>query len=642
MQNYFIKVVLISLVSVVAFHAPRHLMAQSDTLMLKRVVVTHLLDAEVTQPFDSMHLALLRSGTLSELLAVSGPMVLKDYGPGQISTPSFRGAGASQTSVVWNGMRISNPMLSQFDLSLVPAGFVDGGGVVLGPATLRYGSGAAGGVIDLVSDPAADSTLSGKLELQGGSFGYLSGNARISFKIRNLRSVTRAFRLSCDNRYPYADNFKGADPFPVVYRENAFWREEGLMQQLVFERSPEVSHTLHLWLYRKFSQVPYPIQQPQGTYRQEQSDEGVRVLLENRYRGNRGLAFHHLAGFQDGWMHYVEERSATDALHHTRSFQESVTASGLMGKLWVTTRAEWEWQSVHTEFYSQPVSRTLVAGFAEVSGKIINGLQYRILNRIEWEEAAGLAWMPSAILTWIPPSQDRHRFSLRLRRDRRLPGLNDLYWYPGGNPLLGPERNRGAEIRYETTLKLWDNLHLTPDITMFMQQTDDKIIWLPDSGVLWQALNMGTVRSTGITPLLKGEGVIGRINLSGTASYQYSRVSGISNDPATVKKQLAYQPYHCGVVSAIFQYRSFTGSWDTRFTGKRYTNADNTAWLNGYSVSGLRIQYRISGMRNLEPGVTLSVHNLFNRQYQSVAWYPMPGRYFRIGITLAFKPTRGI
>lgn len=615
----------------------RGLVAQSDTLMLQRVVVTHLLDAEVVQPFDSVHLTLLRGGSLSDLLALSGPMVLKDYGPGQITTPSFRGAGASQTAVVWNGMRINNSMLSQFDLSLVPAGFVDGGGVVMGPATLRYGSGAAGGVVALVSDPAVDTSVAARLELQGGSFGYLSGNAKVSFNIKKLRSVTRAFRSSCDNRYPYTDNFSGADPYPVAHRDNAFWREEGLMQQWVYELSPEVSHNLHLWLYRKFSQVPYPIQQPQGKYRQEQADEGVRLLLENRYRSKKGLTFHHMAGYQNGWMHYVEERSVTDALHHTQNFQESVAASGLLKKVWVTARAEWEWQSVNTSFYNLPVSGTMLAGFVEVSGKITTGLQYRMLNRVEWEETAGIAWMPSAILSWNPVRFGRHRFSLRLQRDRRLPGLNDLYWYPGGNPLLGPERNLGAELRYETTLKLWDNLQLSPDLSLFYQHTGDKIIWLPDSGASWQALNMGNARSAGITSMLKGEGQLGRLQVSGMASWQYCRVSSISSDPDIEQKQLAYQPYHAGVLSIIFQHKRFTGSWDTQFTGKRYTNAANTAWLNGYSVSGVRLQYRIAGIRRFEPAVTLSVHNLFNRQYQSVAWYPMPGRYFRAGVVFQIR-----
>ena len=637
MQDIFKKVVWVVLVSVGILFPGRCLMAQSDTLMLQRVVVTHLLDAEVAQPFDSVHLALLRGGSLSELLGFSGPMVLKDYGPGQINTPSFRGASASQTSVVWNGLRINNPMLSQFDLSLVPAGFVDGGGVVMGPATLRYGSGAAGGVVALISDPSTDTSAAARLELQGGSFGYLSGNAKVSFNIKKLRSVTRVFRSACDNRYPYTDNFSGADPYPTAHRENAFWREEGLMQQWMYEMSPEVSHTLHLWLYRKFSQVPYPIQQPQGKYHQEQADEGVRLLLENRYRGIKGLTFHHQAGYQNGWMHFVEERSATDALHHTQNFQESVAASGLFKKVWVTARAEWEWQSVNTSFYNLPVSRTMLAGFVEVSGKITTGLQYRILNRVEWEETAGTAWMPSAILSWNPAKYDRHIISLRWQRDRRLPGLNDLYWYPGGNPLLGPERNHGAELRYETTLKLWDNLQLSPDLSLFYKRTGDKIIWLPDSGALWKALNMGNARSAGITSMLKGEGQLGKWHISAMASYQYCTVSTIPSGPSIEPKQLPYQPVHIGVVTAVFQYKKFSGSWDTRFTGKRYTNAANTAWLNGYSVSGIRLQYRMPGMRKLETGITLSVHNLFNRQYQSVAWYPMPGRYFRAGVVFQIR-----
>ncbi len=616
-----------------------HLAAQPNPTLLKQVVVSHQLDGEGAVHFDSVLLSVTRGGDLSDLIKATGPLMVKDYGPGQLSSPSFRGANASQTPLVWNGLRINNPMLAQFDLSLIPAGIIESGGVLFGPATLRYASGAAGGVISIRTDLPADTTPRVHIDWQGGSFGYRSGQGLISFGKGGFFSATRVYRTTCDNRFPFPDNYQGTRPWPTALRSNASWLEEGLMQQIGYASDQGVGNVLHIWLYRKFNQVPYPIQQPQGKYRQDQEEEGVRLLLENRYRSRGAYVFRHSAGYQNGWMHYVEERSATDALHKTVNFQEAFSVSGPVRNAWVTLQSEWEWQGVETEYYGSPVQRTLAAGFAEVSGDLVKKLKYRVISRLEWVSGSGWGYMPSAILTYTPDSANRQRLALRLMRDRRLPGLNDLYWYPGGNPTLGAERSVGMELLYNTNPLAWGSVSVMPELTLFRQMIEDKITWLPDTGALWSAVNQGSVRMQGISAMIRMTGKIAGADWSAMASYQYCKASPFGEDFKPETTQLIYQPFHTGLITASIRHKGLTGVWDTGITGKRYTNAANTSWLNGYSLSGLKLQYafKIKGM--LQPGVSASVGNLFNRQYQAIAWYPMPGRYFRVGLSMDFKST---
>ena len=67
------------------------------------------------------------------------------------------------------------------------------------------------------------------------------------------------------------------------------------------------------------------------------------------------------------------------------------------------------------------------------------------------------------------------------------------------------------------------------------------------------------------------------------------------------------------------------------FTGMRYTLADNTVSLPGYGLVNLSI-YRTFLFKNYSFSVHGKILNIFDVSYQTIQWYPMPGRYMEIGI----------
>ena len=62
---------------------------------------------------------------LGEFLKRRTSIFIKDYGPSGITTLSFRGGSAAQSSLIWEGVNIQNPQLGQADLSLFPISFMD-------------------------------------------------------------------------------------------------------------------------------------------------------------------------------------------------------------------------------------------------------------------------------------------------------------------------------------------------------------------------------------------------------------------------------------------------------------------------------------------------------------------------------------
>src|ERR1019366_8030045 len=84
------------------------------------------------------------------------------------------------------------------------------------------------------------------------------------------------------------------------------------------------------------------------------------------------------------------------------------------------------------------------------------------------------------------------------------PTLNDLYWSPGGNAKLNPERgeNWQSSISYEQE---WNSFSAKFSATGFLAHIDNEIIWQPYIGTEWTPVNVGEVESKGIEVRANGD-----------------------------------------------------------------------------------------------------------------------------------------
>ena len=92
---------------------------------------------------------LAESTQLSDALSRHSGAFIRSYGNTGTASASLRGTGATQTLLLLDGFRLSNPQLGLFDLSLMPTHALAGAEVLHGAASGLYGSEAMGGVIQL-------------------------------------------------------------------------------------------------------------------------------------------------------------------------------------------------------------------------------------------------------------------------------------------------------------------------------------------------------------------------------------------------------------------------------------------------------------------------------------------------------------
>jgi vitamin B12 transporter len=78
---------------------------------------------------------------------------------------------------------------------------------------------------------------------------------------------------------------------------------------------------------------------------------------------------------------------------------------------------------------------------------------------------------------------------------------------------------------------------------------------------------------------------------------------------------------------------------DLQYYSRRYITTDNLSYLPGYALLNAQVGYKhaIKGRHALE--AFLSVSNLLNKQYEEIAYRPMPGTQVNGTVVYHFKQT---
>ena len=131
------------------------------------------------QTLDAHAIARSGAASLDDLLALRSAAFIKQYGANGLGSLSLRGMGASQTTVLLDGMRIADPQTGHVDLSLLPTLLLESVRVEHGAGSARYGSGSLGGTVHLRTlQPSTAPDL--RVESGGGAFGERHAAAVLS------------------------------------------------------------------------------------------------------------------------------------------------------------------------------------------------------------------------------------------------------------------------------------------------------------------------------------------------------------------------------------------------------------------------------------------------------------------------------
>lgn len=576
---------------------------------------------------------------LGELLIAGGTFNVLTYGgDGSISTISLRGSGSAHTQVLWNGFPLNSLTTGIADLSLIPVNFFNRVRITSGSSGSLYGGGTFGGAIDLNKTIDWGSRFNVSAGMEFGSFGSYKpglelgvGNNKIHYDLNfNYNRVA--------NDFPYTDLEKPGQP--LEFSEHNKMESVGVIQKLQFLLPKNNTLQVGMWYFVKHKEIPLS----EGSYgesRQSQTDSSLKVFLKWRkvfqktsMEFKTAYLYDHLRFTDkspDSEGNYsLDSRIASQQVYfdfnsrffHFRNF--TIDAGGNLSLL-----------SADVSSYGGRVS--------EYRANLITGAQYR-LKRLKLNASFRLNFnsyhRPPPLLSLganYAVKNNRWWIKMNISNKYRLPGFNDRYWQPGGNPDLLPEEGWSTDLG--TVVQLLnvpeENGKLKMEMNLFTGRINNWIQWSPGPG-FWSPVNYKNVWNRGLELDAEYQKIFGKFRLQLRINYSLTLSTLIlTNDSYLTGKSLKYTPVNMVNNSWRFDYLSFYTDLNFRFVGNRYTTEDNDPFfmLDPYYLMDLTLGYK---MIKLLPGsyVQLKIKNITNVKYQVIRSYPMPGRAWYLGIII--------
>ena len=586
---------------------------------------------------DSSIIAEYHTRNLSDLLAENTPLFIKTYGQGGLATSSIRGAGASHTMVTWNGININSPMLGQLDFSLIPVSFLDGAEVFCGAGSILDYSGALGGSVNLINEPDWNNRLNLELSQEFGS--YHSKNSHFSSAFGNSRfqSQTRFFYSAAENNFTFLNT--EISQVPVIQeRENASFIKSGLIQEFYIRPSSNHFLTARLWYQSNNRHLPEPMVVIPVYGNEKQNDHFLRSQINWKYY-SRKVVVSTTTAWQYNFLNYSNRTAGIDSENRTQIITGRVDLSyDLFPELQLNSGVLGDYAYIWTENYLKPAEQKHFSVYFSAEKNIKQRLKINMMARQDIYHGELPPLIPSAGINLKLLKETDIHFKANISKNFHKPTLNDRYWYPGGNPDLNEEKGTSGELSLDYAGNSGGIFLYQTGVTAYRSKINNWIQWQPGEYGYWEPANLKEVLSKGIESFLSCHVNLTGFSISIGTNWTYTSATNIKpsgSSDMSVDKQLVYVPEHQTNAHIKVKTGGFMIKYSYNYTGKRYISSDNSQFLPSYKLSDLSLSYAYKKGSN-RAEINLFIGNVWDIDYQAIAYHPMPGRNYFLNIRYFF------
>jgi outer membrane receptor protein involved in Fe transport len=594
---------------------------------------------------------------LEDLLAQTVGVQLRRFGAaGDRAEISIRGFASSQVVVQLDGMTLNGGRGGGVDLSGIPLAQLESVSVTRGGSSLRAGSGAMGGVVELrTRRPDFPSRL---ISVQGGSFGTYD----ISFyRTQPGRAVDLGLGYSgftTDGDFEFAR-------FQTLFEDGATVPPS--TQSATRINNKHEQHNGNLSLGFDFDSRGYLLVQQNFSYT-SRGEPGLERAVASAIAGQLRFAHQRILrslsqlrweaidlGLDDATLqvsisHRLEKSKFTDPQPSFGAgpiedrFDDMSTALSL--------RPEWTgtgWAGDHRLSGEILLTRDAALatedrlreriGVALVLRDNISLFDYVVVEpglRFDWSDESGSQLIPSLGMVVAP----RPWLQLKgnVNRSFRNPSFQDLYLpdrgFIVGNPDLEPERATNYDLGFELVfdrLFIFHNLRLATSV--FRSEIDDSIIWLPVNQFKVRPENTGRSISEGVEISSSVElGPYLGLSINHTELRAKTRKGGFRlPGRADRETHLRLELGRAKVFKAVAEMQR-TGSISLS-DGGTYVLPSRISWNASLAFDLSRLRQRLGGDRErLRLWVHAAIDNISNIAMRDSLSFPQPGRSLRMGL----------
>jgi iron complex outermembrane receptor protein len=551
-----------------------------------------------------------------------GITVQQSGGLGQSESLTLRGAASTGVLVLLDGIPL-NGIGGIADLSLVPLASVDRAEVLRGGAGARYGAGALGGVVNLVSRTSTVPTATA--DLTAGSFGTVYGSTSAAGPALGGSGLVEVHAGHSDGDFTYTYDPLAGTPAShpqTLTRENNQATWAGGLARAGWGVGGWQLGTLAqvTWLSRGLAG---PVDSPspdahQDVYRlltgarlsrgfASGADTTVRLDLRGDWSSLRGGFFG--TGQDDRWWQATLSWDGslplgTHRLSASASVGLSLADAATAQPRWAVTSA-----SVQDEWRLAAGKVAIVPSLRLDQGGPFVGLS------------------PKLGLLWLLPAG----FGLQANvgQSFRIPSFLELY-IPSGTQLANPD------LRPETATFVDGGASLSGSagrlrVAGFAAQYRDLIVYEYQPPLASRPYNLGTSNAWGLE-------VEGRVQpapwIEASGSYALLFTEDIRDIPAFYGKEVPYRPRHRGTARLAVGPEWLRMHATVRGQSSMWVNRTNTIALDGRVMLDAGVDLTV--LRR--PTVVLSLWgtNLTGVEARDLDAYPLPGRALYATLTVRF------
>lgn len=552
--------------------------------------------------------------SLGELLqGRAGISIANQGGAGKITTLNLRGAESDHVLVLVDGVRMGSATAGLPALQDLPIDQIDRVEIVRGPRSSLWGSEAIGGVIQVFTrrntgkvrpnvriGVGSDSTREASAGI-GGGIGRGWFGADVAYTRTDGFNACRGtggdaanpFGAGCFTDEPDRDGYRntsatlrgGYSFTDMLALEASALRAEGKSE---FDGS--------------FTNRSETVQQVLGTKLRYTPSDKANLLLSLGRNDDKSDDFH-----DDVQSGYFQTR------RYVASAQGdfSVAANQLL-----TAGIDWQDDRVESTTLFAVTRRDNLAGFVEYQGRFgAHQLQASVRN----DDNEQFGNHTTGSLGYGFGFDNGLKLTASVATGFKAPSFNDLY-YPGfGNPYLKPEESESINLGIAQYAETWNWTFNVYQNKVDQLISYDSQIFLPNN------IDEARIRGAEFTVDFTLAGFDIATQLSHTDPR--NRSAGPNHD-----NLLARRPRNTARIDVDRAFGDVRTGLTFNAAGERYDNLANTDRLGGYSTLDLRLEYAIAPAWTLQA----KVGNVFDRDYETVAWYNQAGRTY--GLSLRYQP----
>ena len=568
--------------------------------------------------------------SVAEILKREGGIFIKEYGAGLLATLTHRGGSAAQTSVLWEGINLMNPMLGQTDLSLIPTAFSDEISWQSGGNSALNGNNAIGGSLKIGSGTKFNSGLRTLVILQAGSFGDFRQQFRLQYGNENYAGSIRFFYQRADNNYYFRDLNAFGNPKPLKRLTNAAQESWGLMQENSLKTGKNGVLSWKHWYQQAYREIPPNLLQTVGDD-EHQNDRAFRNLISWKTVVGQSIFIAEAA--------YIFEE--IDYKNNVVSALSRIHNSLLRGTYTYFPGSNYSFSAIIENQYQIADSDQYLKGqnlfSAAFSFKVNKRKSLLNLNAREMiVDRIFLLPALSANYRYNFGHQIFESFSASVSQNFRYPTLNDRFWPIGGNPNLKPEYSWSGDFKFRIKNSNGP-LNLKLDLGAYSNFVKNWIQWTASDFGYWAPENIAQVLGFGPEIAASIEKDIKKHHFVLMSNYQMNRARRVmESDPLLANLQLIYSPEHC--LNAGFEWHfsdKINFLYRHNFFSKRYLDNANQNWLPSYHTAYSKLEWHFN-IRQLNLSISGIVDNVWGAEYQAVANRPMPIRCFSLALQIKY------